>query len=59
MAKDDRLTIRGINPALWKDARVEAIEEGITIGKFVNRALADYVTRMRCLRKMEEKGKGN
>ena len=56
MAKDDRLSIRGINRTLWKECRVEAIEEGITIGMFCNRALAAYVTKMRYVRK---KGKGN
>jgi ABC-type polysaccharide/polyol phosphate transport system ATPase subunit len=36
-------TIRAVNPGLWKELKVEAVMEGLTIGEAVNHALEKWL----------------
>ena len=37
------ITIRGVNPRFWRELKVEAVKEGLTIGKALNLALERWL----------------
>ena len=45
--KDDkeRMTIRGLDPQLYKLARIEALREGVTIAEWLNNAMRDSLQK--------------
>ena len=45
MAKDDRVTIRGLDPKLKKQAKADAARLGITVGQWYNEAIAEKLKR--------------
>lgn len=42
----DRLTVRGIDPALWRRARLAALHLDLTMGEAVNEALRVWLARI-------------
>jgi hypothetical protein len=38
-------TIRGLDPALYRQARILAVEQGVRVGEIINAALAEYLAR--------------
>ncbi len=41
------ITIRDINPRFWRELKVEAVKEGLTIGQTVNLALDKWLREYR------------
>ena len=37
------ITIRDVNPRFWKELKVEAVKEGLTIGQAINLALERWL----------------
>ena len=50
--------IRGIDPELYKQARIESVRRGITIGHWVNLAIAAKLNRDIAARAKKEERKG-
>lgn len=44
MNQDKAISIK-INPDVWKQAKIQAIEEGITVSKLVEKALKEKFRR--------------
>ena len=49
------ITIRDINPRFWRELKVEAVKEGLTIGVAVNLALEKWLQEHRKKRKINAK----
>lgn len=39
------ITIRDVNPKFWRETKIEAVKEGITIGQAINLALENWVAK--------------
>lgn len=42
-AEDDRITLRGMDPQLWRQLRVAAIQQGLPVGKLLNTIVAEWL----------------
>lgn len=42
-AKSSKVTIRGFDPALWKEIRVEAIRRGVSGGELLNEIVSGWL----------------
>ena len=49
------ITIRDVNPQYWKELKIEAVREGITVGQALNIALDKWLSSYK--NKKEEKKK--
>ena len=43
--KNEMVTSLRVDPELWKEARIEAIRENITLGELVEEALKEWIKK--------------
>ena len=43
--KGDRVSVRGIDPGLWREARIAAMKEGLTMGGWINKLISDKIIK--------------
>jgi predicted HicB family RNase H-like nuclease len=45
MGKEQTVTSLRVDPELWKKAKIQAIEEGMTLAEVVEHALQDWIEK--------------
>jgi len=50
-------SIRGLDPELVKQARIEALKQGVSLGKWLNEAIAIKLERLRAYAQIAENEK--
>jgi hypothetical protein len=41
--KGDRVSVRGIDPKLWRKARIAAMKEGLAMGEWINKLISNKI----------------